>query len=308
MYHAPPIYWKQKAELIVDSQYYLGFNYKTHFKGVFMGKILCALFLLIHATISFAASTPTFDDLSDADFKTVAEEFSALFVHTSVTPPTSLGKVFGVEAAVIAGAAAIPGIEAISKRVDPTIDIPYAPFAMLYGAVSVPFGITVETNLLPELNVGDLDLSHMGLGVKWSITDQFFSDLPFDLAIKTFYSKSEIGFSQTINTGGPAVNVDVGFENKMHGAELLLGWDFFIVQPYIGGGFVSSSSELRGVAAADPSYSLFVDDVSESKKTTVSSARWIAGCQFNLAVLKTAIEYNNVFGNNRVAVKLGVSF
>lgn len=256
----------------------------------------------------FAASTPTFDDLSDADFDSIAKDFSGMFVHTSATPPTSLGKVFGVEAAIIAGAAEIPGVESISQRFDPSIEIPYAPFAMLYGAVSVPFGITIETNILPETEVSELELSHFGAAVKWSITDNFLESLPFDLAIKTFFSKSEIGFSQTVTSGGPAINVDVGFENTMSGAELLFGWDFLVVQPYVGAGYVNSRSDLRGVAAADPTYSLFVDNVSESKSTSVSSARFIAGCQFNLAVLKTSVEYNNVFGNNRVAVKLGVGF
>lgn len=273
-----------------------------------MSRLFYILFFYFFVSANAIAETPTFDDLSDADFDTIAKDFSGLFVHTSATPPTSLGKIFGVEAAVIAGAAEIPGVESISKRFDPTVDIPYAPFAMLYGAVSVPMGVTIETNLLPETDVDTLSLKHLGLGVKWSVTDVLFENLPFDLAIKTFYSNSEIGFTQTVTTGGPAVSVDVGFENKMHGLEVLLGWDAMIVQPYVGAGYVASKSDLRGVASADPSYSLFIDNVSQSKSTSVSSARFIAGCQFNLALLKTSVEYNNVFGNNRLAVKLGVAF
>ncbi|MCC6137185.1 MAG: hypothetical protein IT287_01015 [Bdellovibrionaceae bacterium] len=273
-----------------------------------MKNVSALLIILALSCNASAASTPTFDDLSDADFDSISKDFSGMFVHTSATPPTSLGKIFGVEAAVIAGAAEIPGVESISKRFDPTLDIPYAPFAMLYGAVSVPFGITIETNILPSTDVSGLDLSHYGAALKWSLTDNLFSGLPFDLAVKTFYSKSEIGFSQTVANGGPSINVDVGFENKMSGADLVFGLDFIVVQPYVGAGYVRSSSDLRGVAAADPSYSLFVDNVSESKHTSVSSARLIAGCQFNLAMLKTSVEYNNVFGNNRLAVKLGLAF
>lgn len=274
-----------------------------------MNRYIFFLFSLI-TILSFDASadTPTFDNLSDADFNTIAKDFSGMFVHTSATPPTSLGKVFGVEAAVIAGAARVPGIESISKRYDQNVDIPFAPFAMLYGALSVPKGVTVETNILPDTEVEGLSLKHLGLGVKWSVTDVFFNNLPFDLAIKTFFSHSEIGFTQTVSNGGPSINVDVGFENKMHGAEVLLGLDAFVVQPYVGVGYVGSKSDLRGVAAADPSYSMFVDNVSESKSTSVSSARFIAGCQFNLALLKTSLEYNNVFGNDRVAAKLGFAF
>ncbi|MCB9073780.1 MAG: hypothetical protein H6623_09170 [Bdellovibrionaceae bacterium] len=256
----------------------------------------------------YAADNPSFDNISDADFKTIAKEFSSLFVHTSATPPTSLGKVFGVEAAVIGGVSAIPGIEAISKRQDPTIKMPYAPFAVLFAAVSVPYGITIETNLLPKIDVSSLNLQHTGIAAKWSITDLYWQNLPFDLAVKTYFSKSEIGFSQIVNNGSGNINVDVGFKNTMQGAEALFGWDFLVVQPYVGGGFVTSRSELNGTATVDPSFSLFVDNVSQSKKTSVSSARWIVGCQFNLTVLKASLEYNNVFGNNRLAAKLGFAF
>lgn len=265
-------------------------------------------FLLIAffwGTVSFA-STPTFDNISDDDFKTITKEFSAMFIHTSATPPTSLGKVFGIEAAVIAGVAEVPGIEEISKRVDPSTDLPYAPFATLFGAISIPYGVTVETNLLPSMDVSGLKLSHYGAGVKWSVSDVFFSSMPFDLAIKTYFSKSELGFSQTLTS--PPASVAVDFENNMFGAEALFGVDVIVAQPYVGFGYVRSSSELTGVAAGDPSFSLFADNISQSKKNDVKSSRLILGCQFNLTLLKLSLEYNRVFDTNRLAAKLGFAF
>lgn len=267
-------------------------------------KIIFILSLLTSSAM--ASSIPSFDNISDADFETIAEEFSGLFVHTSATPPTSLGKIFGVEAAVIAGAAEVPGIERISQRIDPTVDIPYAPFAFLYGAVSIPFGITIETNLLPTIDVSEFEMSHYGLGVKWSLVDSLLPDLPFDLAVKTFYSKSELGFTQTIPS--PTTVVNVGFENNMFGVETVLGISLPLVQPYAGVGYVTSRSDLSGTAQADPSFSLFLDNVSQSKKTTVESMRYILGCQFNLAMMKMTLEYNRVFDNNRLAAKLGFAF
>ncbi|MBY0385602.1 hypothetical protein K2X05_10645 [bacterium] len=264
------------------------------------------LLIFIFSPSLWAASTPSFDNLSDADFKTISEEFSGIFVHTSATPPTSLGKLFGVEAAMIAGAAEIPGIEQISKRIDPTIKAPYAPFAFLYGAVSVPFGITIETNLLPQIDINDFEMSHYGAGVKWSLVDSILPNLPFDLAVKTFYSKSKLGFTQTIPS--PTTVVDVGFENNMFGVETVLGISLPMIQPYAGVGYVTSHSELRGVAQADPSFSMYLDGVSQSKKTTVESMRYIVGCQFNLTALKITLEYNRIFDNNRIAAKLGLAF
>lgn len=264
------------------------------------------ILLLILSSKTWAASTPSFDNISDADFETIAKEFSGLFMHTSATPPTSLGKVFGVEAAMIVGAAEVPGIEAISQRIDPTVDLPYAPFAFLYGAVSVPYGITIETNFLPKVDVQDFEMQHYGLGIKWSLLDSALPDLPFDLAVKTYYSRSELNFSQTIPS--PSTVVDVGYENNMFGFETIFGLSLPLVQPYAGIGYLTSKADLSGVAQADPSYSLFVDNVSQSKKTTVNSSRLIVGCQFNLAMLKMTLEYNRAFEINRLAAKVGFAF
>lgn len=200
-------------------------------------------FVLLATSTAWGSETPTFDNISDADFNTIAKEFSGMFVHTSATPPTSLGKVFGVEAAAIVGVTEIPGIESISKRVDPSVDIPYAPFAFLYAAVSVPYGITIETNFLPEMKINDLEASHYGAAVKWSLVDSLFPNLPFDLAVKTFFSKSEIQFSQTIPS--PSTRVDVGFENNMYGIETVFGLTLPLVQPYAGIGYVTSRADLK---------------------------------------------------------------
>lgn len=269
-----------------------------------MYKIILTLFLV--SPLAKASDTPTFDNLSDSDFKTIAKDFSSLFIHTSATPPTSLGKIFGVEAAAIVGAAQVPGIESISKRVDPTAKIPYAPFAFIYGAVSIPMGVTIETNLLPQVKVSGFEMSHYGAAIKWSLVDSILPNLPFDLAIKTYYSKSKLDFTQFIPS--PATTVNVGFDNSMFGAETVFGVSLPLLQPYAGIGYVNSQSDLSGIAQTDPSFSMFADNVSKSKKTSVSSARYIVGCQFNLANLKTTLEYNNVFGNNRLAAKVGFAF
>lgn len=266
-------------------------------------KILILVFVLIIPTFSFA-DTPTFNNLTDQNVESVAEDFSTLFVHTTVAPPRSLGKIFGIEAAVIAGLAEIPGIESLSKQADPSSDISLAPFAWLYGAVSVPFGITVEANLLPEMEVGDIDLQHYSLGAKWSITDVLLTDvLPFDLAVRASYSTSGIEYTQRL--GGNSVNVN--FDNNMFGLDALAGLDLLVVEPYVGLGMVNSDSDLEAFAPGFPAVSIFADG-SRSKSKSVSSARIIAGCQFNLALLKLGLEYNHVFDNSRYAAKVGFAF
>ena len=271
-------------------------------------------FLIFFVTLflvpTLYAQVPSFDSMSDEDLDLVVKEFASNFVHTSATPPTSLGKLFGVEAAVIVGATESPGIEQLSKQVDPSSDVPYIPHAWLLGGVSIPYGVSVELNVLPELDLGDLKMSHTSVGLKWSVTDQFFKNLPFDWAVRTYYTKSEISYQQTVsNPSFPATsNVNVSFENTMIGGDTLIGFDLSVIEPYVGLGFVSTDGELSGVAATSTPYSLFDDLTSRSKSSKQSSERIIAGCQFNLALMSVGLEYTRVFSINRLSAKLGLKF
>ncbi|MCJ8275798.1 MAG: hypothetical protein HRT44_12250, partial [Bdellovibrionales bacterium] len=134
------------------------------------------LFLIItfFFSLNLWAQVPTLDSISDEDLGIVVKEFAANFVHTSATPPTSLGKVFGVEAAMIIGGTESPGVESISQQVDPQSEVKYIPHAWLLGGVSVPYGVSIELNVLPELDIEGLEMRHTSAGLKWSITDQFF--------------------------------------------------------------------------------------------------------------------------------------
>ncbi len=265
--------------------------------------------VILSGKFAFGES-PTFDQISDQELDTIVREFSSNFVHTSATPPTSLGKVFGVEAAMITGLTESPGVKQISQSIDPQSDVEYLPHAWLLGGVSVPYGISVELNVLPELDLQDLEMKHTSVGLKWSVTDQFFKGLPFDLAVRTYYTTSEVRFRQTIsNPSYPATSdVDVSFKNTMVGGDTLLGFDLKVVEPYVGIGFVRSKGELSGVSTTSSSYSMFEDMSSRQKSSEQESARWIAGAQFHLAVLNIGLEYTQVFSTRRLSAKLGMQF
>ncbi|MEM7647249.1 MAG: DUF6588 family protein, partial [Pseudomonadota bacterium] len=257
-----------------------------------------SLFLLIGLFFSNIgyAQAPTFDNISDAQLETIVKEFSANFIHTSVTPPTSLGKVFGVEASLIAGVTESPGIQEISRSVDPNSDIEYIPHAWILGGVSVPYGVSVELNILPEFDVEGLKMSHTSVGLKWSITDQFFKSLPFDWALRTSYTRSEISFNQTVsNANFPATSdVSVSYENTMIGADSFFGIDFGIVEPYFGIGVVDTDGQLAGSSTTGTPYSLFDDTTSQEKSSKQTTSRLTLGCQFHLAAFNIGLEYSNV--------------
>lgn len=256
------------------------------------------------------ASVPLLDTITDEEFKTVSEEFSTTFVHTSVSPPTSLGKIFGVEASLIAGAHQSSRIEEIAKRYDPNIKVGFIPHALINAVIQVPFGVSIETNALPQFDLQGMKLKHISGAVKWSLTDSILPGLPFDIAVRTYYSGSEIGYSQTV-TGGQfpgSVTSDVGFKTNMLGGDMLVGLDLPMIDPYIGFGYVNSHSTLSARATAGGPYSIFSDGVSDSKTTDVKSMRAIAGVQLKILALASGLEYSYVFGTHRASLKLALSF
>ena len=269
------------------------------------------LFIIIYLSSLIAFSqTPSFEDISDSDLDTIVKEFSTAFVHTTATPPTSLGKTFGVEAGILVGASESPGIEAISQRVDPNSEIQYMPHLWLIGGVSVPFGISVELNILPELEVEGLKMSHLSTGLKWSVTDQFLKDLPFDLAIRTYYTRSEISYEDTVSDANfpLTTNINVAFENTMIGGDTLFGVDAGLVEPYLGIGYVNTEGKLSGRSSTGTPYSLFDDQISSEKSSTQDSVRLIAGASFHLTAFNVSVEYTNVFSTHRLSLKTGLQF
>ena len=272
-------------------------------------KIVLSLIVFLTAINAFAQS-PTFDNISADDLKAVVQEFAGGFVHTSATPPTSLGKVFGVEAGFIVGAMDSKAVERISKEFDPDFEFAYIPHAWILGGFSVPYGISVEVNYLPELDVEGLKADHKSVGLKWSITDQFLSKMPFDWAVRTYYTQTELSFTQTtLNTPLPgSTTANVSFKNSMVGLDNLIGFDFGVAEPYLGLGFVQTKGTLKATATtAVAGFSIFDDGV-ESKSQSESSMRLIAGCQFHLTLLKFSLEYSNIFSAHRLSAKLGVGF
>lgn len=246
------------------------------------------------------ASTPTFSGLTDADMKTISQEFSAIFVHTSASPPTK--SLLGVEVSLLAGVTSVPGIKAISQRVDPSTNVNYAPYAMLYGAVGIPMtGLTIEANILPSVTNSGFKLSHYGGAVRYSLTDSILPMLPFNLSLRSFYSQSTMDFNEYVN---PA-NIAVNFKSSMFGVESLFGLNLIVVEPYAGIGYVTSSSTLKGTS--NPVAPIFADG-STSKSTSVNSTRLIGGVQFNILMLKLGLEYNRVFNTDRYIFKAGLAF
>lgn len=259
--------------------------------------------LIFLFSLSTFAGAPGFDNITQSDLEKISKEFSANFVHRSVSPASTLGSVFGFEVGIIAGITDAPDIAAITKRENPTNTDPFDKIAHagLYGSVSVPFGLTGEIVLLPERDLGDVKISHTSMGLKYTFSDLLKIPL-IDLAVKGHFSTSKVSYSDTIDSAVTTVSLD----NSTYGLTLLASGNLLLVEPFAGIGFVSRSTDL----AATGSVQIFDTSFSASTSATVdgTSMQMLAGVQLNLLIMKIAAQYENVFGTSVTSAKLSFGF
>ncbi len=259
------------------------------------------LLVFLFTVIGFQAKADlAFNNINADDLAVINKDFSSTFAYSSVSGPSSLGNIFGIEAGIIAGGAMTEGIEALAKEVDASSEVSFLPHAWLVGALTVPFGITAEVNIIPELDGGDVKFEHLGLGVKWTISDMI--PIPaVAVSVKGFFSQSKVKFSQTVG----AVNSDISYENSMYGLLAQVGMNLLIVEPYVGLGWVSSEGDLSSTASAvfDPSLTTGTSATSEEDGTFVQ-----AGVNLKLLLIRLGFEYQRTFDADRFSAKLSLKF
>ena len=228
------------------------------FMGLFSGMVV---------TETTYGSAPEFTNLSDSDVEAILTDVGATWTHTSVSPASTLGELFGFEVGLVAGGAKVPNIEKFSREVDPNSEVSVLPQAGLLGAVSIPAGIKFELLLFPENEIDDLTFKYGSIGVQWTLT-QSLLQLPADLAVKVHSATATLNYNQEINS----VNTAVEIEDKVSGLSLIASKKLVLFEPYIG----------LGVVKMDGSFSLsgtetFLDSNLQSASRSIAAPwGWIA--------------------------------
>ncbi len=266
-------------------------GYKTK-----LGLSLAAVFMFSTS----AMANIGFTNLTAKDFENVISDFSSNFVHTTVTGAGTQGAIFGFQVGLLGGLSNSPEIRKLSRQVDPSSDVGSLPHGGLMGVVSVPFGITVEAMMVPSLKADGAKFSNTGMAVKWTLTEAI--PLPVDVAIRGHYTKTDLTYSQPINS----VSTDVDFNNTMMGFQALVGMNLMLLKPYIGLGTVSADGELTAKGTQSIFDNSFTSSTKASKK--VSSSQMLAGVELNLMLIKLGFEYSSQFGTDRYTAKLAVGF
>lgn len=243
-------------------------------------------------------AAPALDNLTKSDFDKVIRELSGNATYHSVTGASTLGTVFGFELGLVGGVTSTPDLNTISKGIDPSASIEKLPHASLLAAVSVPYGITVEALLFPSLSVGDVSYQQFGGSVKWTANDLLM--LPFNLAVRAFYTQNELKFSQTVSS----IAMDITQENSQLGFQLLASPNLPFVEPYIGIGTISATGSL----AASGTHSIFGFTTAQKAESSPTSTQFLVGVSANLLVANIGLEYNRAFGTDSYNFKLGFGF
>ncbi len=249
------------------------------------------------------------DDLTQQDVDNISEEFSANFVHTTVSGAKPLGSVFGFEVGVIGKVSDAPKLGELVKEQSSSADISSVYDAGLMAQVSVPFGITGELVYLPEMSLADIKASRTSLGLKWTLSDSILP-IPFmNVALRAHYSMAELKYADVINntsTGNLDVNSEIGVETSSYGANVTVSFDLLALEPYAGIGYVSSDTDINVNASGGTSIFNFTS--AQSASSSSSGLHYFVGAQANLLFFKLGAEYSNVYGVDRVAGKISFGF
>lgn len=267
--------------------------------------------LAIVAASPAQAANPTLDNITQADFENIVDELSANFAYSTVTPASSLGSVWGLEFGVAGGVTNVPKTHAIVKREAPNTEFKdIFPHGTPLARITAPLGLTGEVLLLPRQSISDVKFKQTGGALMWTITDVFFEDLPVHWAVKGFYNKVDVSFTQNVTpiSGGPQVPGTIRFEDEIYGLQTLISKKFLVFEPYLGLGWLKSKATV-GVSASVPA-SIFNSafTAGSSAAADPSSAQFLGGLDIRLAFLSLGAEYQRSFGTDRYTGRLSFRF
>jgi len=267
------------------------------------GSILVGLIGMVANLGVATADTPAFTNLSRSDFEAIGKELSANATLHTVMPASSLGSVFGFEVGLIAGADSTPEIERLVKAAQPSSEVSLIPHTGLVGAVSVPFGITGEVSLIPEVKVQGVKYNQFAAALKWNLSDGLLSVLPINLAVRGFLSKSELNFNQTVGGNSTSIN----YEGRVAGAQLLVSPKFLpVIEPYAGVGYLSAEGDMK--LSGTTTSGVFAFTAAQSAETKPSSSQLLLGANVRLLLLVFGAEYSRAFETNSYTGKISFRF
>ena len=254
-------------------------------------------FLLLFAVSHALAAVPTLTSLTESQAETVVRDFSANFVHTSVSPASGV-RGFGLELGALAGLTQSPGINEIVQE-----NYGYIPHAGAIGILYLPGGFRGEYVLLPKYIYQGASLENNSGAFAWTPTEIFAPTGFLAFRVRGFYGDGNINYSQTVNN----IPIDIYFRSFTYGGDATLSFQNIpFVEPYFSAGIVKMDAVLRGTG----SVSIFNQNYTGSKEVRIQEDAnlYAAGFVIKLPMFVAGAEYAKVADDTRITVKLALQF
>lgn len=241
---------------------------------------------------------------SQENFKLASKDLVSAFAHTTNSGGSSLGSLWGVEAGVVFGALDADNLTKAAKSVSNDVpdEFKYIPYAGIVAGVALPFGIGGELSFVPKTSVGDGSFANQSIGLRWAITDMVplvGSWSPLKITARAAFGSADFKSSFSA-TGGSTETVDFELKNTEFG--VTAGFNFFLVEPYLGLSTVKSSSDL----AATSDISLPGINPNARFSADLSGARTILGVLLKLPLLRIGLEMSNMQSTTRYTAKISL--
>jgi hypothetical protein len=266
--------------------------------------ILFMVFLIPNAY----AAIPQLFNLAQKDVDNVSKELATNFVHTIVAPASSYGKIFGFEAGLMAGMTSTPELDKISSAISSSSSVTKIPTAGLIAGLSVPMGVGAELNMIPKVTKSGVSFENTSFAVKWTFTD-LIPTAPFDMAVRAHGNKSILSYSSIVkntSTGNLPVDTHATWKSSSTGYNFEMSKKLLFIEPYIGFGSVSTTTDISVSAAT--AVQIFTFTNATSYKSKNSGNQYYGGLNLNLFLIKFGAEYAKIMGVTKVAGKLTLYF
>ncbi len=256
-------------------------------------------FCVLSFPLTATASSPLFYNLTTDDYKGALKDISSAWSYTSVSGASSLGHIFGFELGVIGGGADTPKVNSLSQSAGAG-SIAQLPSAALFGAITVPYGLTVEAEGIPDTTVAGVSAQSESLALKWTFSQML--NLPVDLSVKAFGTWDEFKFAGNVGTS-PSVYTTFDLNDDMSGAVFEVSKKLLFFEPYAKAGIIQASGKMD-ITGSTQVFSTGVMSDTEN----VTGNILMVGADFNLGILRLGAEVGSVFNDTRAAAKISLYF
>jgi len=266
--------------------------------------LLALLFTMLIPSIASAGITLT--NISQSDYGNIVKDFSADAMFTTVSPASSLGKLWGGEIGVLAGITKTPRIQTIVRSADSTAkNVDKFPHGDIMAALTIPWGFTLEGVAFPRIKISTVNYESYGGAAKWTFSDLISEDFPIPMAFRAFYTQSRIAYTQPASTGS-AVSLNVDFKDSIYGGQFLASYKLLFAEPYMGIGWTKAVGDITVAGSTTIFATSFTS--SQTASDTENAFHYFAGFNLQFGFFVMGAEYERAYATNSVTGKLSARF